>query len=130
MLVITDLNDNILGVWGGNNHTLANIYPNNPEMLQLLKEYWFEDDDDDLANYKDKYKIVGGQYVLKTAEELNPPPTKEQQIDSIKAQYQDVLDKLIITKQRMEMLGQPIDTIITAYQSKKAEMDVAIRGVQ
>lgn len=130
MLIITDLLENIVAVWSGNNNTLTSIYPNNPTILQQYNEYHFENDDKDLIDNRHKYKIVNGQYIKKTAEELNPPPTREQKIEKIKTDYETTLEKLIMTKLKLEMLNQPIGSVISAYQTKKAEMEQAIRDVK
>lgn len=122
----------IVAVWTNELDTLASVYPDNPEMLMKYEESNIPLDVD-IVNNPDLYEpirdnkneIIGIQKRVVTSKVF----TREEKIQGIKTQYQTILDNLISTKLKLEMLGQPIDNIITAYQTKKAEMEKAIRDV-
>jgi hypothetical protein len=120
----------IAGIWP-EQITIENAYPNHAYMADVYASLPLTDEEAKVI-YENmaKFKIINEEIVELAPEELNPPPTREQKVQAIKYEYQTILDNLIMTKQRMEMLGQPVDTIITAFQAKKVEMDTAIRGVR
>lgn len=74
MLVITDKSNNVVGIYSSSSSSdtsLAQIYPNNPEMQTRYNEYIIPDDKDVLDNSQ-KYVVENGVCVLKqlTTDEL------------------------------------------------------------
>lgn len=115
MLIISNSSGSIVSIWSGNvENALSKFFPNRND----FSEHYFNDDSDVLNN-SHKYKIVDGNYIIK----------EDEKIKQIKDEYQNILDNLIQTKLRMDILGQPTVTITTAYKNKKDEMDTTIRSV-
>lgn len=62
MLLITDSEGNALAVWSGDGHSLATIYPDNPEAQKQYLEYEFQDDPEVLQDPTSYYVCEGENY--------------------------------------------------------------------
>ena len=56
--------------------------------------------------------------------------TKEEKINSIKAEYEQRFKKLEVAQQKLMLMGKPTDTIITQYNNLNNEMVARIKEVQ
>lgn len=69
MLIITDDNNQIVAVWSGSLNSLETIYPDNPEMLVLYKDYIVKSDDLRLISNPSEYRLIldnNGDYLEHT----------------------------------------------------------------
>ncbi len=79
-------------------------------------------------------EFIAGK-IYKNGKFVDPPvveyiPTKEEKINTIKAEYEPRFKKLVVAQQKLMLMGKPTGTIITQYINLNNEMAARIKGVQ
>lgn len=119
---ITSIVDNMLAPIG-ESALLEQAKSQYPDATQYL--YGGDDMLDEFLNGK----------IYKNGTFVEPPvveytPTKEEKINTIKAEYEPRFKKLQEAQQKLMLMGKPTDTVITQYINLNNEMVARIKEVQ